>query len=80
MNGSPVSIACLCWLSCAGPAISCLFTSKMGLESLFPKIAVPEAGNIYQAQVTLKLDFLGCVSSERAGEPAGLFLSGSKLF
>lgn len=52
----------------------------MGLETLFQKIAVPKVGNIYQSQVTLKLDFVGCVSSEQAGEPADLFLSGSKLF
>lgn len=63
MNGSPVAIACL--LHRAGPAVSCLFiNSKMGLESLFQKIAVPKAGNIYQSQVTLRLDFVGCVSSE----------------
>lgn len=52
MNGSPIAIACL--LHRAGPAVSCLFISKMGLESLFQKITVPKAGNISQFPVTLK--------------------------
>lgn len=57
MNGSPAAITC--------PAVSCLFiNSNMGLESLFQKITVPKAGNIDQSQVTLRLDFVGCVLSE----------------